>query len=327
MSSFIAFIPHILPYRLKSNKIINNYGTIHLSTKPQHSENSPSSSYTRRTFLSTLATITTTLSLTDTITNPMETQAATNRGLVPGAAEQALQSAIFSFPSTWPYTSTDFTRFDPNPDSIFYSQPRLTQHIDEKSVKRLRDFYETFLLSNANVNDILDVCSSVESYLPDRPPNSSYPNLKRVAALGMNNQELESNPSLSSSDYIVHDLNSDPTVPYSTNSFDAILCALSIDYLTQPLQVCKEFGRVLKPGGFLVISFGDRVFADKAITVWMNGGNIDHIYLVSSYLFYSQLFDIDTIQIHDITPRRFRSAIIADPIYVITAQRIVETLS
>lgn len=50
----------------------------------------------------------------------------------------------------------------------------------------------------------------------------------------MNEEELKRNVHLN--DYIVHDLNQDPKLPYPDNSFDVVTNAVSVDYLNQPLQ-------------------------------------------------------------------------------------------
>ena len=60
---------------------------------------------------------------------------------------------------------------------------------------------------------------------------------------GMNEEELARNGQVT--EYVVKDLNVDPRLPFEDNSFDVVTNVVSIDYLTQPLQVCKEVARVL----------------------------------------------------------------------------------
>jgi len=43
-------------------------------------------------------------------------------------------------------------------------------------------------------------------------------------------------------------------LPFSNGSFDAVVCANSFHYYRQPLPVLKEFRRVLRPGGCLVLA-------------------------------------------------------------------------
>ena len=51
----------------------------------------------------------------------------------------------------------------------------------------------------------------------------------------MNKAELKENPILT--EYTVTDLNKDPALPYEDNSFDFITNAVSVDYLSKPLDV------------------------------------------------------------------------------------------
>lgn len=60
----------------------------------------------------------------------------------------------------------------------------------------------------------------------------------RIAAQGMNAEELKANPQLS--DFVVKDLNADPQLPFEDEAFDAVTCALSVDYLTRPKEVFRE---------------------------------------------------------------------------------------
>jgi hypothetical protein len=51
----------------------------------------------------------------------------------------------------------------------------------------------------------------------------------------MNEEELKSNKQVS--EYVVHDLNLEPDLPFPDNSFDVITNAVSVDYLNKPLEV------------------------------------------------------------------------------------------
>ena len=160
--------------------------------------------------------------------------------------------------------------------------------------------------------DVLDICSSWISHLPE---DKKY---GRVEGVGMNIFELENIKILTGKGcrgascrdsyiwrvlklyaqclpgFVAQDLNKDPSLPYEDGAFDAVNCVVSVDYLTQPLQVpagwcarevfcfafyflpvkimCqvfKEVYRVLKPGGTCHISFSNRCFPSKAIEAWL----------------------------------------------------------
>jgi ubiquinone/menaquinone biosynthesis C-methylase UbiE len=38
-------------------------------------------------------------------------------------------------------------------------------------------------------------------------------------------------------------------LPFNNDSFDVVLCSVSVDYLTRPMGVFKEVHQVLKPSG------------------------------------------------------------------------------
>ena len=92
-----------------------------------------------------------------------------------------------SFGASWPYSELDLARMDPSPDIQFYETPRFVTHIDDGAIRALTDFYRQELTSGA---DVLDLCSSWISHLPDELA------LGRVAGVGMNARELERNERL-----------------------------------------------------------------------------------------------------------------------------------
>ena len=63
-------------------------------------------------------------------------------------------------------------------------------------------------------------------------------------------------------------------MPFEDNTFDVVTNAVSVDYLTRPLEMMKEVNRVLKPGGLAVMSFSNRCFVrtDGAVLAMMDGG-------------------------------------------------------
>ena len=69
----------------------------------------------------------------------------------------------------------------------------------------------------------------------------------------------------------------DATLPYPDATFDVITNAVSVDYLTRPLEMFKEMQRVLKPGGVAIMSFSNRCFPTKAISIWTSTGDPDHV--------------------------------------------------
>ena len=122
---------------------------------------------------------------------------------------------------------------------------------------------------------ILDICSSWVSHYPLEFKDT----MKRISATGMNPLELMANDQLS--DYEARNLNINPKLPYEDNTFDAVTCVVSIDYLIHPIEVLKEVRRVLKPGGKVIISQSNRCFPSKAIAMWLDMNDRQHLELIN----------------------------------------------
>jgi SAM-dependent methyltransferase len=198
-----------------------------------------------------------------------------------------------------------FQRFDERPDAHFYAQPRLVTHIDDATIAALTQVYRELIPSGARV---LDLMSSWISHLP---PEVDY---ARVAGLGLNAAELEANPRLT--DRAVHDLNAAPALPYADRTFDIVINAVSVQYLTRPLEVFAEVRRVLVPGGLHVVAISHRMFAEKAVAIWQSMSMHDRVPLVGGYFVLSGGWD---------EPRVIdRSPEGADPLHVIWSRRLPE---
>ncbi|EFJ14913.1 hypothetical protein SELMODRAFT_445737 [Selaginella moellendorffii] len=170
-------------------------------------------------------------------------------------------------------TDRNRTKLNIAPDRDFYAFPRLVTHVDDGFIRELTDVYRQRIPAGS---EVLDLMSSWVSHLP---PEFSY---KRVVGHGLNAQELLKNKRLD--DFFVKDLNRDPSLSgIAAESFDAVVCAVSVQYLEQPEKIFAEILRVLRPGGVCIVSFSNRMFYDKAIAAWRNGSDYSRIQLVVQY--------------------------------------------
>ncbi|HEX2740852.1 MAG TPA: hypothetical protein VHM69_10410 [Rubrobacter sp.] len=196
-----------------------------------------------------------------------------------------------------------FRRTDEAPDEVFYRTPRLVTHIDDAAIAAVTQLYREFLPEGG---EILDLMSSWVSHLP---PEVEY---RRVMGLGMNEVELRRNERLDS--YVVQNLNTDPRLPFGDGEFEGAGICVSIDYLTRPVEVLRDVGRVLKVGAPVVITFSNRCFPTKAIAIWHQLDDRGHMQLVERYL--RDAGNFESVRGLDRSPRRLFS----DPLYAVVGE-------
>ena len=163
-----------------------------------------------------------------------------------------------------------FDRDDAAPDTVFYGPPRLVTHIDGRAIAAVGALYSELGITGR----ALDLMSSWVSHF-EQPP-------AELVVLGMNAAELDANPA--ATERIVHDLNADPRIPLPDADVDAVVCCVSIDYLTRPVEVLVEAARVLRPGGVVAITFSNRCFPTKAVHGWLATSDEQHGGLVAELL-------------------------------------------
>jgi SAM-dependent methyltransferase len=202
-----------------------------------------------------------------------------------------------------PLPEEAFRRYDEAPDEEFYLQPRFVTHIDDRAIAAVTQLYREFFSEGGA---ILDLMSSWVSHLP---PEIVY---ARVVGIGMNEEELRRNERLN--DYVVQNLNRTPELPFGDAEFDGCGICVSIDYLTRPVEVLREVGRVLKVGAPVVITFSNRCFPTKVVAVWHQLDDRGHMKLVERYLEEARNFR--NIRSLDRSPRR----LLSDPLYAVIGE-------
>jgi len=104
---------------------------------------------------------------------------------------------------------------------------------------------------------------------------------REVVGLGLNAEEMADNPQLTR--HVVHDVNRDPRLPFDDATFDGAMCAVSVQYVTHPRVLFGEVRRVLRPGAPFVVAFSNRCFPTKAVAVWLDTSDEQHMTLVRGY--------------------------------------------
>src|SRR5205085_7455212 len=142
-------------------------------------------------------------------------------------------------------------------------------HIDDAAIAAVGALYEELGIEG----DVLDLMSSWVSHFTRLP--------RRLTVLGMNADELDANTH--ASERVLHDLNAEPELPFADDSFDAVVCCVSVDYLVRPIEVFQDVGRVVRPGGPFVCTFPNRCFPTKAIRGWLYSSDAQHGEIVAEY--------------------------------------------
>ncbi|MDR5639701.1 MULTISPECIES: methyltransferase domain-containing protein [unclassified Thermosynechococcus] len=198
------------------------------------------------------------------------------------------------------------TKLDSRSDDLFYAAPRFVTHVDDFFLARLTDLYRQYLKPQLRV---LDLMSSWVSHLP---PELSF---AEVVGHGMNAAELARNPRLDR--YFVQNLNEELALPLEDASFDAVLMAVSVQYLQYPEATFTEIARILNPQGVVIVSFSNRMFFEKAIQAWREGTEGDRLRLVQTYIDSIPSLKVVETQL----PRRWPWLGFTDPFYAVVGQK------
>ncbi|WP_298612773.1 methyltransferase domain-containing protein [uncultured Thermosynechococcus sp.] len=198
------------------------------------------------------------------------------------------------------------TKLDSRSDDLFYALPRFVTHVDDFFLARLTDLYRQYLQPQMRV---LDLMSSWVSHLP---PEVSF---KEVVGHGMNAAELARNPRLDR--YFVQDLNKELALPLEDASFDAVLIAVSVQYLQYPEAIFTEIARILQPQGIVIVSFSNRMFFEKAIQAWRDATEGDRVQLVQAYI--NSIPALKVIDTHLPSPWSWFG--FGDPFYAVVGQK------
>jgi SAM-dependent methyltransferase len=212
--------------------------------------------------------------------------------------------------------SDNLDRMDNRSDAMFYETVRLVQHIDRTAIEQITAFYRQNLGPDMKV---LDFMSSWVSHLPDDIAGLS------VTGLGMNTAELEKNPQLSG--HVTHDVNANPGLPFEDNSFDAVVCTVSVEYLVQPVAVFRELGRILKPGGIVLVTFSDRWFPTKVISVWTELHPFERLAMVQAMIRAAGCFTaLGTETVHGLPrpedDKYAQQRALSDPVFAASARTV-----
>lgn len=219
-------------------------------------------------------------------------------------------------PPTNAFPHDAFSRADETNDDIFYARERLVPHLDSTALSTIEWVVGQLIVEHDP--EILDLMASWDSHVPAsvRPA--------RLVGLGLNESELRANPALS--EWVIHDVNREPRLPFDTGTFDVVLCSLSVDYIVRPIELFRDAGRVLKPGGLFLVTFSNRYFQSKVVKIWRHSSEKDRAYLVHRFFTDAGVFNEPALFVSRGKPRPSDDkyaplGIPSDPVYAVYADK------
>jgi ubiquinone/menaquinone biosynthesis C-methylase UbiE len=114
---------------------------------------------------------------------------------------------------------------------------------------------------------------------------------------------------------VAHDLNAEPVLPFGRDQFDAVVCCVSVDYLTQPIAVFADVARVVRAGGPFVCTFSNRCFPTRAIRGWLASTDQQRCALIAEYFRLAGGWEEPVVQ------RRTSQGHHGDPLFAVWAHR------
>lgn len=217
------------------------------------------------------------------------------------------------------FAENDFMRSDDTDDREYYSRDRFVQHLDSLALSTVKTVISTLIVEKNPA--VLDLMASWDSHIPSNIKS------QKVVGLGLNESELRSNKALT--EFVLHDLNADTSLPFSDASFDVVLNVVSVDYMTKPVEIFREVNRILKPGGLFLVIFSNRYFPPKVVNIWRNSGEEERIILVEEFFRIAGGYEKPDVFISKGRPRPESDkyahlGIPSDPIYAVYADKKCE---
>lgn len=214
------------------------------------------------------------------------------------------------------FSKDAFEVLDNLDDAIFYKKDRFVNHLDSQALSTVQHLIQELIIEEDPV--ILDLMAGWNSHVPEGLDASA------IVGLGLNENELKQNKRLTR--HVLHDLNRDPHLPFPDGTFDAVINTVSVDYMTRPMAVFAEVGRILKPGGLFLVIFSNRMFPQKAVKVWRESDENERVILVNDYFDLSGAFEKASLFTSRGKPRpkddKYAGEIpVSDPIYAVYAEK------
>lgn len=203
-----------------------------------------------------------------------------------------------------------FSRLNETDDTEYYKANRSSDDADSDAHAAVRDLVGRLVIEKEPA--ILDLMAGSDSHIPE----STQPS--RVVGVGLDEAALLENKAIS--ERLVHDLNKNHRLPLKDQSFDAVFLHFAVPYMTRPLEVFREAGRLLKPAGLFMVTFSTRVLKEKAVNLWLTSRTDERLLLLLDYFVKSQALGTPRVCVANQKQGNGGGAP-ATPVYAVYAER------
>ena len=138
----------------------------------------------------------------------------------------------WKWPASWPFAADNFAQSDAAQTvNVLYDAdaPVSSLVFEDATSAKFAQHCQQHIPQGASV---LDLGAGERSHLP------ASLGVARLVGLGLNADHLAANGALD--ERLVRDLNSDPSLPYADDAFDAVVMTNAIEFLTSPRELFRE---------------------------------------------------------------------------------------
>eukprot|EP00639_Heterosigma_akashiwo_P006018 CAMPEP_0194570156 /NCGR_PEP_ID=MMETSP0292-20121207/7584_1 /TAXON_ID=39354 /ORGANISM="Heterosigma akashiwo, Strain CCMP2393" /LENGTH=520 /DNA_ID=CAMNT_0039420549 /DNA_START=211 /DNA_END=1773 /DNA_ORIENTATION=- len=203
----------------------------------------------------------------------------------------------WAWPTNWPYTPDYFDVQDETEVGAFFEAKADYDRVYFDAASR--GLLQAHLARHLRDGDaLLELGAGADSYLPECLAPG------RLVGVNLRPEPMAANGALT--ERLVQDLNAEPRLPLPDASFDAVLIQNAVEFFTDPLAVFREVYRLLKPDGYVIISFtgaGEyKEFEGKQIRLWRTMNDAQHMWIAGSYTKFSAEIGYSNLRGYELSP-------------------------
>jgi SAM-dependent methyltransferase len=131
------------------------------------------------------------------------------------------------------------------------------------------------LLGEGEFSEVLDLLGGSERFTPEQAAGSLLAPTPQARGADAHRRVMLQ---------VAQDLDEQPLLPFEDGAFDAVLVTLDVGALRRPLEVFREVGRVLQPGGLVAVSFGRAALDEAHTRLWALAGDREQLMLAEAYI-------------------------------------------